>query len=79
MVLYSSSRHLYQTENTQVNGENFGTGKHLNLTVRGPGEKRSSIAPVMRHEMKRVHGLMFISFLNLSSIDTVRTKIEARL
>ena len=37
------------------------------------------IAPVMRYEMTLVHVLMFISFLNLTSINTVRTKIKVRV
>ena len=32
-----------------------------------------NIAPVMRYEMTLVHVLMFISFLNLTSINIVRT------
>ena len=35
-----------------------------------------AVAPVMRYEMTRIHVLMFISFLNLFSINTVRTKIK---
>ena len=37
-----------------------------------------TIAPVMRYEMTLVHVLMFISFLNLTSINTLRTKIKVR-
>ena len=38
-----------------------------------------AVAPVMRDEMTRIHVLMFISFLNLFSINTVRTKIKVRV
>ena len=38
-----------------------------------------TVAPVMRYEMTLVHVLMFISFLNLTSINTVRTKIKVRV
>ena len=39
----------------------------------------TTIAPVMRYEMTLAHVLMFISFLNLTSINTVRTKIKVRV
>ena len=39
----------------------------------------TTIAPVMRYEMTLAHVLMFISFLNLTSTNTVRAKIKVRV
>ena len=54
------------------------------LKVQFTSNKRMSddapiIAPVMRYEMTLVHVLMFISFLKLTSTNTVRTKIKVRV
>ena len=52
-----------------------------NLVLQGVNDPLMTviIAPVMRYEMTLVHVLMFISFLNLTSINTVRTKIKVRV
>ena len=52
-----------------------------NLVLQGINDPLMTviIAPVMRYEMTLVHVLMFISFLNLTSINTVRTKIKVRV
>ena len=52
-----------------------------NLVLQGVNDPLMTviIVPVMRYEMTLVHVLMFISFLNLTSINTVRTKIKVRV